>query len=99
MIENALMLAGPRAQSSFYRTSNGAEIDLVVEWPSGELWAIEVKRSVAPKPERGLYSAIADLQPARAFIVYPGKERYRLGESIEAIGLVELCDELQRAAA
>lgn len=95
VIENAIGAAGERAEPSFYRTSGGAEIDLILSWRDGREWAIEVKRSAAPKLERGMRSALEDLQPERSFIVYPGSERYRLGPKTEAIGLAELCAEIK----
>jgi predicted AAA+ superfamily ATPase len=94
VIENLIALAGEAVEASFYRTSGGAEIDLVLSWADGREWAIEVKRTLAPKLERGLRSAIEDVKPARSFVVYPGEERYPLGKDIEAIGLPELCEEL-----
>jgi predicted AAA+ superfamily ATPase len=93
VIENLIAAAGEGVAASFYRTSGGAEVDLVLGRPDGE-WAIEVKRSLAPKVERGLRSSLADIGPRRSFIVYPGNERYRLGQGVEAIGLAELCAEL-----
>jgi hypothetical protein len=96
-IENLLAAAGPQAQASFYRTNHAAEVDLVLGWPGGEDWAVEIKRSLAPAVERGMHSALADLSPARALIVYPGDERYRLAPSIEVVGLSELCGEVQAA--
>ena len=95
VIENILNTAPQGVQGYFYRTSGGAEIDLLLNWPSGELWAIEVKRSLNPKIERGFYSACADLNPARKFVVYPGQEKYRLAEDITVISLVEICKQLQ----
>jgi len=92
-IENLLTAAGPHVQASFYRTGHGAEIDLVLSWPGGEDWAVEIKRSLAPTVERGFHSALADLIPQRALVVYPGAERYRPAPSIEAIGLDELCEQ------
>ena len=92
-IENLVGAAGGRAEPSFYRTSAGAEIDLVLTWRDGREWAIEVKRSAAPKLERGMRSALEDLQPERSFIVYPGSERYRLATGTVAVGLAELCAE------
>jgi uncharacterized protein len=95
-IENLLAAAGTggnHVQASFYRTSHGAEIDLVLTWPDGEEWAIEIKRSLAPTPERGFHSALADLKPKRALIAYPGPDHYPLAPSIEAIGLAELCEQ------
>ncbi len=102
-IENLLAAAGTgghhQVQGSFYRTSHGAEIDLILDWPGGEQWAIEIKRSLAPTPERGFYSALADLAPRRALVVYYGAESYRLAPSIEAIGLAELCRQAQARSA
>jgi len=94
VLENAIGAAADRAEPSFYRTSGGAEIDLVLSWRDGSEWAIEVKRSAAPKLERGMRSALDDLRPERSFVVYPGNERYRLGAETEAIGLAELCAEI-----
>lgn len=94
VIENLIGVAGEGAEPSFYRTSGGAEVDLVLTWTDGREWAIEVKRTLAPKIERGLRSALADIQPERSLIVYPGSERYPLGDGVEAIGLAELCAEL-----
>jgi hypothetical protein len=93
-IENLIDLAPERVEPSFYRTSGGAEIDLVLRWPEGHEWAIEVKRTLSPAPGRGMRSAIADLKPERSFIVYPGEDRFRVGTGIEAIGLPELGAEL-----
>ena len=72
----------------------GHEIDLVLSWPDGREWAVEVKRSLAPKVERGLRSALADVEPERSFVVYPGSERYRLGAETWAIDLAGLCAEV-----
>jgi len=92
-IESLIAVVGDRAQASFYRTSGGAEIDLVLTWRDGREWAIKVKRSLAPRVERGLRSALEDLQPERAFVVYPGAERFRLDARVEAIDLATLCEE------
>ena len=97
VIENLLAVLGDRAVAGFYRTGGGAEVDLVLDWPDGSVWAIEIKRSMAPKVERGLRSALEDLAPERGFVVYPGSERYRLGPGVETIGLSELCAEVAGA--
>jgi uncharacterized protein len=98
-IENLLGAGGQQVQGSFYRTSHGAEVDLVLSWPGGEEWAVEIKRSLAPTPERGFHSAIADLAPQRALVVYPGAESYRLAPPVQAIGLAELCKQAQARSA
>ncbi len=58
--------------------------------PDGSQWAIEIKRSLTPRPEKGFHAACADLAPARRFIVYPGRERYPIAKEVEAISLAEL---------
>ena len=90
VIENLLVNAGDKAQGYFYRTSGGAEIDLLLAWPDGSLWAVEIKRSLSPKVERGFHAACEDLGPVRKFVVYPGQERYRIAPDIEAISLTDL---------
>lgn len=90
VIENLLTCAHMDVQGYFYRSSGGAEIDLLLLWPDSTLWAIEIKRSLTPKVERGFHSACADLSPTKKFIVYPGSERYPVSQDIEVISLAEL---------
>jgi predicted AAA+ superfamily ATPase len=94
VIETLLRAAPERTQASFYRTATGVEVDLVLELPGNRLWAIEIKRGLAPKVERSLRVALDDLRPERAFLVYSGDERYPKGEGIEAIGVGEMATEL-----
>ena len=95
IIENLLSCTQERAQAYFYRSAGGAEIDLLMLRPDGCLWAIEIKRSLTPKVSRGFHSACEDLEPARKWVVYPGKERYRLAADVEAIPLPDLANEIQ----
>lgn len=97
VIENLLACAPHEVQGYFYRTSGGAEIDLLLVWQNGSKWAIEVKRSLAPKVEKGFHAACLDLEPERKFVVYPGTERYRVSTDIEAISLAELTGLLQNS--
>jgi hypothetical protein len=69
-------------------------VDLVLDLPGGERWAIEIKRGLVPKLERGFHHAREDLQPTRAFVVYSGEHRYPHAEGVKAIGLRDLCQEL-----
>ncbi|AJD44052.1 ATP-binding protein [Rhizobium sp. SEMIA 4085] len=82
------------AQANFYRTSAGAEIDLVVTLPRDRRWAIEIKRSLTPKVERGFHHACLDLEPDRRIVVYPGSEAYPLGNDIEVLPLRQLGEQL-----
>ncbi|WP_286138082.1 ATP-binding protein [Polaromonas sp. C04] len=94
VIENLLACAPSTVQAYFYRTSGGAEIDLLLAWPGGALWAIEIKRSLAPKVERGFHAACDDLAPARKLVVYPGQDSFPLGHEVHAVPLLALCQEL-----
>ncbi len=97
VIENALAAAPERTMASFYRTSAGAEIDLVLDVPKRGRWAIEIKRGLAPKIEKGFHLACEDIAPTRRFVAYSGDERYALRADVEAIGVLDLARELAAA--
>jgi predicted AAA+ superfamily ATPase len=96
-IENLLNSAPEGVQGCFYRSSGGAEIDLLLAWPNAELWAIEIKRSLNPKLERGFHSACQDLNPVRKWVIYPGSETYRSAEDIWVMPLGAAITELRLA--
>ena len=92
VIETLLNAAPRDAQSGFYRSSNGAEIDLLMDVPGLGLLAIEVKKASNAKPRRGFYSACEDLQPVHKFLVHGGAEGepYPVGDGVMAVGLRHL---------
>jgi predicted AAA+ superfamily ATPase len=98
VVESLLAAAPEGTDATFYRTSAGAEIDLVLTLPGDVLWAIEIKRGSVPKVGRGFHQACADLSPAKQFVVYGGTERFPLNTETEAIGLAELAALLQSRA-
>jgi uncharacterized protein len=94
VVETLIGAAPDGTEHFFYRTSAGAEVDLALALPNGRLWAIEIKRSLSPKVEKGFHFACKDLTPERKFVVYPGDERLPLGHCVEAVGLAALAAEL-----
>jgi predicted AAA+ superfamily ATPase len=99
LIENILSSLPATVRSWFYRTSAGAEIDLVLEFGPKNIWAIEIKRSISnPVPSKGFYIGCADLQAARQIILYPGKESYRTDPSSEVMSLDQFMKELPGVA-
>jgi hypothetical protein len=98
VIEHLLAAAPPLTSASFYRTAAGAEIDLLLELPRGDVWAVEIKSGQTPRLERGFHHAREDLKPARSLVVCAGDARYSLGDGIEVIGLLELMNELRSLA-
>ncbi|RLB47089.1 MAG: ATPase [Deltaproteobacteria bacterium] len=97
VIEQLLNVAPEGVQGFHYRTSGGAEVDLLLRFGDGRLWAVEVKRSLTPKVTRGFHSACKDLEPDRRLVVYPGTESYPLREQIEVVPLGPLCAQLAEA--
>lgn len=94
VIENLINAAPALTVPGFYRTAGGAEIDLLLELPGGERWAIEVKRSRTAKPTRGFYEACEDLKPAKRFVVHAGADRFPISDDVQAIGVRELAESL-----
>lgn len=92
VIENVIA-ALPRWQPSFYRTADGAEIDLVLERGQRRL-AIECKASTAPKVSRGFWSALDDLGIEEAWVVAPVTEAYPLRAGVKVTPLRVLLDRL-----
>ena len=87
VVESLIAVAPADVTASFYRSSAGAEIDLILTWPSGEHWAIEVKCSTSPKVERGFFSACDDIKPTKKWVIYPGADAYPLNDDIQAMPL------------
>ncbi|MFM7101442.1 MAG: ATP-binding protein [Verrucomicrobiota bacterium] len=94
VLENLLAAVPERTVPGFYRTFGGAEIDLVLEFPGGPRWAIEIKRSPDARPSRGFHEGCRDLGPDRRWLVHSGTGRHPLPGGVEAIGLLELLVEL-----
>ena len=83
-----LVNAAPNAQASFYRTSNGAEVDLVLTFRNQQTWVIEIKRSSAPTVSRGFHQAAIDLGAARKLLVAPVEQTYPMKEHIEVVDVL-----------
>ena len=82
----------------FYRTRVGAEIDLLLQLPDRRLWAIEIKRSSAPRAAKGFELAASDLGAPERFVVYPGREPFPLSETTTAVPLTDLMERLEAFA-
>jgi len=77
----------------FYRTSNGNEIDLILEKGQQRI-AIECKNTSSPKVNHGFYSARAELKTNKAFVVAPVDEKYPLNKDVWVTPLLELIVEI-----
>lgn len=97
VLENILSTAPDDTEATFYRTAAGAEIDLVLQF-ADQIWAIEIKRTSAPKLSKGFYLACADIRPTAKFVVYSGEECYQLPEQITVLPLATLLARLTSGA-
>ncbi|MCY4534694.1 MAG: ATP-binding protein [Bryobacterales bacterium] len=87
VIENIIGALPRHARFGYYRTSGGAEVDLVVEFAAGTLVAIEIKRGRVPSVSRGFFSACEDLKPTLRLVVHAGGESFSLSREVEAVSL------------
>ncbi len=78
---------------SFYRTSNGNEIDLILE-NGTNTFAIECKLSSAPKLSRSFYSVLDDVKAKFAWVVAPVNDSYLIKENVKVCNLETIIKDL-----
>ena len=81
-------------ESSFYRTAQGAELDLILTKGKKKI-AFEFKVSDAPKLTKGFWSAIEDVQPEITFVVSPLADKYPINDNVWGIGIPGLFETLK----
>ncbi len=93
VLEQIVQTLGQPWELSFYRTANGAELDVVAE-RMGQRIAFEIKLSSAPMMNKGFWSALSALKPERTFIIAPVLSAYPLAPAVEVIPATGLADYL-----
>jgi len=94
VVENIINLTPQNTEAYFYRSSGGAECDLILKFPNQKIWAIEIKRSLNPKVTKGFYYACDDVNANSRYVVYPGVETYPISADTTAINLISLLEML-----
>jgi predicted AAA+ superfamily ATPase len=79
----------PHDEAYFWATHQGAEIDLILR-RGDRLLGVECKRADAPRMTPSIRIALEDLELERVAVLYPGRQRYPLGERVEAVPLETL---------
>lgn len=97
VLENIHAVLPHGAHTYFYRTAAGAEIDLVVQMPNADVWAIEVKHGVAPKLGKHFNETCRDIGATHKFVVYGGDEEFGVGNDVTVISLTRLLERLLQA--
>ena len=93
-VENILSVLPSRAESYFYRTAAGAEVDLVIKMPSSEIWAIEIKHGVAPKIGKHYSQTCDDVGATHKYILYGGDDEFAVRNDVKIISLSGLMERL-----
>ncbi len=92
VIEN-LLANLPRWRGYFYRTSNGAEVDLILQKGNTTI-AVEIKSSATPSVFKGFYTIIKEIKADKAFVVGQIENRYALKNNVVAINPQQLLQEI-----
>ena len=77
------------AEFFFYRSTGGAEIDIVMKYYD-IIIAIECKSSFSPSLSKGNHNAIKDINPLKTFVVAPVDKGWPLKSDIDVVSLAEL---------
>ena len=96
VIENIIINLSDKWQYSYYRTTTQTEIDLVLEGPDKQVWAVEIKRSAAPSLKNRFHKACDDIGATKKFVIYSGSERFHLTKDTEAIGLIDFLNLIRK---
>ncbi len=97
VIEQIMANLPAMTTAGFYRTSAGAELDLVIEIGDQRI-GFEIKLSSAPSVSRGFWNACEDLGIAQAYVVAPVLAPYPLADNVEVISPMMLSARLNPAA-
>ncbi len=76
----------PRWQASFYRTSNGAEIDLILTKGMRKM-AIEIKSSTSPKVSTRFWNSIDTIKPDNTVVIAPVEGEYPIADQVMVMPL------------
>ena len=89
-IEQVIQYLNLREEEVFFWSAHtGAELDLVFQ-KKGKLWGVEIKYNEAPTITKSMKSAFEELSLNHLWVVYPGKENYKLNKSISVVSINSL---------
>jgi predicted AAA+ superfamily ATPase len=95
VVEQILNVLDSKWNYFYYRTATQNEIDLVLYSPDKKIWAIEIKRSSAPKLGRGFFEACQDVKATNKWVVNAYPNRYPLSNGVEVIGIQDFLEILK----
>jgi predicted AAA+ superfamily ATPase len=84
----------PNTEICYYRTSNGAEADFVINI-DGTIYTIECKVSFSPSLSKRNYLAFEDIAPKHTFVVTPAPDSWSFKPGIDVVSLGDLRKRLE----
>jgi uncharacterized protein len=97
VIEQIIREAPEFSDFYYYRTQNGAEVDLLMITPNGKKVCIEIKFSISPNISRGFYECIEDLKPEYKYVITPGGETFNRGDDLRICSLSDFLEKELKA--
>ena len=95
VIENIHSILPLRAETYFYRTAAGAEIDLVIKFSSSRIWAVEIKHGIAPKLSKNYSQICTDIGATERYIIYGGDDEFPISGDVKVISLSKFMQRLR----
>ena len=94
VIENIHSVLPRFAETYFYQTSAGAEIDLVIKMPNAEVWAVEIKYGITPQLGKHYGRTCDDVGAVRRYIVYGGDNEFPTDGDVRVVSLPKIMEHL-----
>jgi uncharacterized protein len=82
IVEEIVSRLPRHVHASYYRTSNGSEIDLILD-DGRQRMAIECKASASPHLTAGFWHAITDIAPAATWVAAPVEHSFSLKPGVQ----------------
>ena len=85
VIEQIVRILNLREEEIFFWAAHtGAELDLLFQG-KGKQWGVEIKYNEAPSLTKSMLQAVSELSLEHMWMIYPGKEKYRLHKKVSVI--------------
>jgi len=92
VIEQIIREAAEFSDFYYYRTKDGAEVDLIILAPNGKMACIEIKYSMTPVISKGFFLCAEDLKPQFKYVITPAGEAWTRSDGIRICPVAEFLE-------
>ena len=96
VVENILSILPKNCPIYFYKTASGAEVDLVLQLPKNKIWAVEIKKGLAPKISSGFYTSCKEIKAHKTYVIYSGFDEFPIQNNVTVIGVIPFLKHLKK---